>query len=48
MPTVQIADELQKERAEKVLHKAAACLITNSIKSKIIFLPEIIVATMAE
>lgn len=39
-PTVTIADEKDRERAERVLQKSeAACLISNSIKSKIIMTP---------
>ena len=35
-PTVTIADEKDRERAERVLQKSeAACLISNSIKSKV-------------
>ena len=35
-PTVTILDEKDRERAERVLAKAeAACLISNSIKSKV-------------
>lgn len=42
MPVVSVADEREKEKAEKVLQKAEAnCLISNSVKSKIIFLPEV-------
>lgn len=41
-PTVTITDEKDRERAEKVLQKSeAACLISNSIKSKVIMLPTI-------
>lgn len=37
-PTLIIRDETQKEKAERVLNKSeAACLISNSLKSKIIF-----------
>ncbi|MDP2386409.1 MAG: OsmC family protein [Bacteroidota bacterium] len=43
-PVVHIINEQQKERAERVLQKSEVnCLISNSIKSKIIFQPEIIV-----
>lgn len=43
-PVVRINNEQQKERAERVLQKSEVnCLISNSIKSKIIFEPEIIV-----
>lgn len=42
IPAVTIEDEHQRDRAERVLHKSEAnCLISNSIKSKIIFSPEI-------
>lgn len=42
MPVVTISDEQQKERAERVLQKSEAnCLISNSVKSTIIFKPEI-------
>lgn len=42
IPIVILKDESQKERAEKVLQKSEAnCLISNSIKSKIIFNPEV-------
>lgn len=42
-PTVTITDEKDRERAERVLFKSeSACLISNSIKSKIIMLPTII------
>ena len=42
MPIVTISDEQQKERAERVLQKSEAnCLISNSVKSTIIFKPEI-------
>ena len=35
-PTVTITDEKDRERAEKVLQKSeAACLISNSVKSKV-------------
>jgi organic hydroperoxide reductase OsmC/OhrA len=44
-PTVTIADEKDRERAERVLLKSeAACLISNSIKSKITMHPKIILA----
>jgi peroxiredoxin-like protein len=43
-PTVTISDEKDRERAEKVLQKSeAACLISNSVKSKITMIPIIIV-----
>ncbi len=42
-PVVTIADEKDKERAERVLQKSeAACLISNSIKSKITMIPTVI------
>lgn len=41
-PIVTIADENERGRAEKVLQKAEQnCLISNSVRSKIIFNPEI-------
>lgn len=43
-PLLTITDETQREKAMRVLQKAeAACLISNSIKSKIVFEPEIFV-----
>ncbi|HET6991589.1 MAG TPA: OsmC family protein [Bacteroidia bacterium] len=42
MPVVSLANDTEKGKAEKVLQKAEAnCLISNSIKSKIIFISEI-------
>jgi organic hydroperoxide reductase OsmC/OhrA len=42
MPTILIANEADKEKTERVLVKSEnACLISNSIKSTIIFKPEI-------
>ncbi len=42
MPTILIANEADKEKAERVLVKSEkACLISNSIKSTIVFKPEI-------
>lgn len=39
-PTVTIANENDREKAERVLQKSeAACLISNSIKSKITMIP---------
>lgn len=39
-PTVEITDEKDRERAERVLQKSeAACLISNSVKSKITMIP---------
>ena len=44
-PTVTILNEKDRERAERVLAKAeAACLISNSIKSKITMIPHIALA----
>ena len=41
-PTVTITDEKDRERAERVLQKSeAACLISNSVKSKITMFPTI-------
>lgn len=41
-PTITVTDEKDRERAERVLQKSeAACLISNSVKSKIIMIPEI-------
>ncbi len=41
-PIVSIADPEDKSKAEKVLQKAeTACIISNSIKSKIIFEPQV-------
>lgn len=43
--TVTIIDEKDRERAERVLAKAeAACLISNSIKSKVTMIPHIALA----
>ncbi len=45
-PIVTIHDEKDRERAERVLAKAeAACLISNSIKSKVTMIPHIALAT---
>jgi peroxiredoxin-like protein len=42
MPVVSLAHYHEREKAEKVLQKAEAnCLISNSIKAKILFEPEI-------
>ena len=44
-PQLVIASEDDREKALKVLHKAeAACLISNSIKSAIVFEPQVSVA----
>jgi peroxiredoxin-like protein len=41
-PVVTISNNADKERALRILHKSEqACLISNSIKSKIVFQPEI-------
>lgn len=43
-PTVTISNEKDRERAERVLQKSeAACLISNSVKSKITMIPTILV-----
>lgn len=48
-PTVTIVNENDRERAERVLVKAeAACLISNSIKSKVTMVPRIIVASIEQ
>jgi peroxiredoxin-like protein len=48
-PTVTIGNEKDRERAERVLIKAeAACLISNSIKSKITMIPHIVVAEIKQ
>lgn len=42
MPTVEVANEQDKEKAMKVLQKSeAACLIANSVKSKITLEPTV-------
>lgn len=44
IPTLEILSEDQRERAFKVLQKSeAACLISNSVKSRINFQPQILV-----
>ncbi|MBS1917708.1 MAG: OsmC family protein [Bacteroidetes bacterium] len=41
-PVVTIREESEKEKAERILQKAeAACLISNSVKSKVVMQPEI-------
>ncbi|MCE9501245.1 MAG: OsmC family protein [Leptospira sp.] len=41
-PVISIRDEKDREKAEKIIHKSeAACLISNSMKSKIILSPMI-------
>lgn len=48
MPRLEIDNAADRERAERILHKAeAACLITNSIKSTVVFQPEIVVLNAA-
>ena len=45
MPTVTISNEADKEKAIRVLMKSEkACLISNSVKSTIIFNPIITIA----
>ncbi len=47
IPELTITSEEQREKALRVLQKSeAACLISNSIKSKIIFKPEIVVRSV--
>lgn len=42
MPVLTLLVEADKEKAERILHKSeTACLISNSVKSTIIFKPEI-------
>ena len=44
LPLLQIKSEDQKERAMRILEKSeAACLISNSVKSKIVFNPTVTV-----
>ncbi|MBS1759760.1 MAG: OsmC family protein [Bacteroidetes bacterium] len=44
-PTVVIPNEKDKERAERILQKSeVACLISNSIKAKVLMQPNIIIA----
>ena len=44
-PTITIADEKDRERAERVLQKSeAACLISNSVKSKVTMIPKVVIA----
>lgn len=43
-PVIVIADEASRERAERILSKVEPnCLISNSVKSKVIFEPQIII-----
>lgn len=45
MPTVEVANEEHREKAIRILHKSeAACLISNSINSKIILEPTVTLA----
>ncbi len=45
IPSITIGNEKDRERAERILQKSeAACLISNSIKSKIVFEPSIMVS----
>lgn len=47
-PVLEIANEADRERAERILIKSeAACLISNSVKSNIVFHPEVVVLTTA-
>jgi peroxiredoxin-like protein len=47
MPVLTIADEADREKGMRILEKSeAACLISNSVRSKIIFEPQIIVETV--
>jgi peroxiredoxin-like protein len=47
IPVLTILKESDKERAERVLQKSdAACLISNSVKSKIVYKPEIKIVTL--
>jgi len=48
-PTVTIVNEKDRDKAERILIKSeAACLISNSVKSKITLIPEIKIADKAE
>lgn len=47
MPVVSISNEAQKDRAERVLQKSESnCLISNSLRSKIIFQPQIKISSL--
>ena len=47
-PTVTITDEKDREKAIRVLQKSEnACLISNSVKSKITLVPQIVVSAAA-
>ncbi len=44
MPTLAIANETDREKAERVLIKAEAnCLISNSVKATIVFKPNVVI-----
>ena len=44
-PVVTVTDVHEQERAMRVLQKSeAACLISNSVKSKVVMEPKVIVA----
>lgn len=46
-PVLTIAPDADKEKASRILEKSeAACLISNSVKAKIIFKPEIILTEL--
>ena len=46
-PELKIKDESQKEKAERILIKAEkACLISNSIHSKVTMIPQVIVESV--
>jgi organic hydroperoxide reductase OsmC/OhrA len=48
-PLVTIMDEKDREKAERILQKSeAACLISNSIKSKITFISKIDIASNSD
>lgn len=47
MPVLTIKNEKDKERAQRILEKSeAACLISNSVNSKIILTAEVVVAAI--
>jgi len=42
-PVIKIKFEKDKERAERIIHKSEKiCLVSNSVKTKIILIPQII------
>jgi peroxiredoxin-like protein len=44
-PIVSVADEVEKEKAERVLRKSeAACLITNSVRARVTVIAEVAVS----